>query len=192
MQTLWSNHFNFMFFDIKITLIEGSKSSWAGAKVSSNLLILRYIKMRKNSWQFLVDKHSDQEFLEIDWFDFCFEPFLNIRSVDYKLLTCVFIGVERYLFYDLFYEGMESAGAEILGLSVHLVGLLSDLLDGLNKWIRTSSVKVRVTFSASSNFCCWKIRLNSGYLRIRTSSALLMGERLTLIGSLPNSSGMRF
>ena len=66
MQTLWSNHFNFMFFDIKITLIEGSKSSWAGAKVSSNLLILRYIKMRKNSWQFLVDKHSDQEFLEID------------------------------------------------------------------------------------------------------------------------------
>ena len=192
MQTLWSNHFNFMFFDIKITLIEGSKSSWAGAKVSSNLLILRYIKMRKNSWQFLVDKHSDQEFLEIDWFDFGFEPFLNIRSVDYKLLTCVFIGVERYLFYDLFYEGMESAGAEILGLSVHLVGLLSDLLDGLNKWIRTSSVKVRVTFSASSNFCCWKIRLNSGYLRIRTSSALLMGERLTLIGSLPNSSGMRF
>ena len=76
-------------------------------------------------------------------------------------------------------------------MGVHLVGLLCYFLDCLCSRILTPSVNTRSTSSASSNFFCWKIKLNSGSLRILTNSSLLMGSKNTRIGSLPSSSGIK-
>lgn len=86
---------------------------------------------------------------------------------------------------------MQSSRSEVFSMSVHLVGLFRDLLNSLYSMPLTSSVKTNFTFSVSSKRICWKIRLNSGSLRMRTNSGLLMGARLTLIGNRPRSSGMR-
>ena len=76
-------------------------------------------------------------------------------------------------------------------MGVHLVCLLCYFLNCLCRSILTPSVNTRSTSSASSNFFCWKIKLNSGSLRILTNSSLLIGSKKTRMGSLPNSSGIR-
>jgi hypothetical protein len=76
-------------------------------------------------------------------------------------------------------------------MGVHLICLFRDLFDSLYRINYTSSVKTNFTFSVSSKRTCWKIRLKSGSFRMRTNSGLLMGARLTRMGSLPRSSGMR-
>lgn len=86
---------------------------------------------------------------------------------------------------------MQTSCSKVFSMGVHLVGLLRNLFDSLYRMPLTSSVNTNFTFSVSSKRTCWKIRLNSGSFRIRTNSGLLMGARLTRMGSRPRSSGMR-
>lgn len=100
-------------------------------------------------------------------------------------------GIKRNLFHHLLNDRMESSCSEILCVSVHLECLFSNFLYRLYSIICTSSVKTRFTFSASINFCCCKIKLYCGSFRILTSSTLLIVDRFTRIGSLPNSYGIK-
>lgn len=95
----------------------------------------------------MVDNHSDQKFLEINRFNFSLQLLLYIGLINDKLLACVFVGTERYFFYDLLDESMESTSPQIFSLSIHLIGLFCNFFNSLHKMIATSSVKTSVTFS---------------------------------------------
>ncbi len=111
--------------------------------------------------------------------------------INLKTLTFMFVGFIRYISNCLLDERMKTPCSKVLSMHIHLICLFGYLLDGLHQKNITSSVKTRSTFYASINFFCWNNKLYSGYLRMRTNSVLLIGFKLTLIGSLPNSSGIK-